>query len=128
MHRSAAPFRFSVAALLALSLAACHSSDDDKAAAAAPPSTAARIQVDLARTTHGVPHVRANDFRSLGYGLAYAYAQDNVCMFADALLSVRGERSAFFGGEARPQRRSGDDYGAASGFMDLNNEDSDFFF
>lgn len=124
------PFRFLVAAAFAvsmsLSLSACDWGDDDDAPP--PPATASRIQVDLARTTHGVPHVRANDFRSLGYGLAYAYAQDNVCMFADSLLTVRGERSAFFGGEARPQRRSGDDYGAASGFMDLKNEDSDFFF
>ena len=126
MHRCV-PFRLLLAASLALSLAACNSSDDHDDGVP-PPATAARIQVDLARTTHGVPHVRANDFRSLGFGLAYAYAQDNVCMFADALLSVRGERSAFFGGEARPQRRTGDDYGAASGFMDLKNEDSDFFF
>ncbi len=77
---------------------------------------------------NGVPHVRAGDFRSLGYGLAYAYAQDNVCMFADSVLTVRGERSQFFGGEARAPQRTGDEYGAASGFMDLKNEDSDFFF
>ncbi|WP_229425390.1 penicillin acylase family protein [Massilia sp. Se16.2.3] len=72
--------------------------------------------------------MRANDFRSLGYGLAYAYAQDNLCMFADSVLTVRGERSFFFGGDARAPVRSGDSYGAASGFMDLKNEDSDFFF
>lgn len=119
-------FRFLLAASLCLPLAACDWGDDDNPPP--PPATASRIQVEVARTTHGVPHVRANDFRSLGYGLAYAYAQDNVCMFADSLLTVRGERSAFFGGEARPQRRTGDDYGAASGFMDLKNEDSDFFF
>ncbi|WP_312519642.1 penicillin acylase family protein [Massilia sp.] len=119
-------FRFLLAASLSLSLAACDWGDDDDAPA--PPASAARIEVEVARTTHGVPHVLANDFRSLGYGLAYAYAQDNVCMFADSLLTVRGERSAFFGGKARPQRRTGDDYGAASGFMDLKNEDSDFFF
>ena len=121
----AVPYRLLLAAAVSLSLAACDSSDDDDAN---PPASAARIQVELARTTHGVPHVRADDFRSLGFGLAYAYAQDNVCMFADSLLTVRGERSAFFGGEARPQMRAGDDYGAASGFMDLKNEDSDFFF
>ena len=91
-------------------------------------TTASRIDVEVARTTYGVPHVRAKDFRSLGYGLAYAYAQDNVCMFADTVLTVRGERSQFFGGEARAPQRTGDEYGAASGFMDLKNEDSDFFF
>jgi len=118
-----------IAALL-LALAGCGKSDADSTAATTPPpiATASRISVDVARTTNGVPHVRAKDFRSLGYGLAYAYAQDNVCMFADTVLTVRGERAQFFGGEARAPQRSGDEYGAASGFMDLKNEDSDFFF
>ena len=121
------PRRLILALSLALTLGACHRGDDDDAAPP-PPETASRINVELARTTHGVPHVRADDFRSLGYGLAYAYAQDNVCMFADSLLTVRGERSLFFGGEARAPKRTADEYGAASGFMDLKNEDSDFFF
>ena len=119
--------RLLAAALAAmLALGAC-SSDKDHVAAP-PPQTAARIQVEVARTTHGIPHVRAEDYRSLAYGLAYAYAQDNVCMFADSVLTVRGERSLFFGGEARPRQRTGDEYGGGSGFMDLNNEESDFFF
>jgi acyl-homoserine-lactone acylase len=127
--------RAGIAATLLLALAACSSGDDeagDSTGSAPPPpvATASRINVDVGRTGYGVPHVRAKDFRSLGYGLAYAYAQDNVCMFADTVLTVRGERSQFFGGEARAPRRSetGDEYGAASGFMDLKNEDSDFFF
>ena len=124
--------RHATLAAALLALAACSSRDSDSAdsAGTAPPplATASRISVDVARTTYGVPHVRAKDFRSLGYGLAYTYAQDNVCMFADTVLTVRGERSAFFGGEARAPQRTGDEYGAASGFMDLKNEDSDFFF
>ena len=119
--------RLLAAALAAmLALGACSSDKDN--VAAPPPQTAARIQVEVARTTHGIPHVRAEDYRSLAYGLAYAYAQDNVCMFADSVLTVRGERSLFFGGEARPRQRTGDEYGGGSGFMDLNNEESDFFF
>ena len=121
--------RLLAAALAAmLALGACSSDKDDVAAPPPPPQTAARIQVEVARTTHGIPHVRAEDYRSLAYGLAYAYAQDNVCMIADSVLTVRGERSLFFGGEARPRQRTGDEYGGGSGFMDLNNEESDFFF
>jgi acyl-homoserine-lactone acylase len=120
--------RLLLVSMFSLALGACNSSDDDDPVAPPPAPPAARINVELARTTHGVPHVRADDFRSLGYGLAYAYAQDNVCMFADGLLTVRGERSLFFGADARPRQRSGDEYGGGSGFMDLNNEDSDFFF
>jgi acyl-homoserine-lactone acylase len=88
----------------------------------------ARTSAEVARTAHGVVHVRANDFRGLGYGIAYAYVEDNLCMFADSLLTVRGERSRFFGPDAHATRRVGDEYGAASDFIDLKNEDSDFFF
>ena len=121
--------RFLFVSMLALALGGCSSDDDPAPPPPQPPSEpAARVQVELARTTHGVPHVRADDFHGLGYGLAYAYAQDNVCMFADSLLTVRGERSLFFGADARPRQRTGDEYGGGSGFMDLNNEESDFFF
>jgi acyl-homoserine-lactone acylase len=114
-----------LAAVLGAGFAAC-SSHSDTAANASPPAPS--FSAELTRTSYGVPHVRANDFRSLGYGLAYAYAQDNVCMFADSLLTARGERSQFFGPDARATKRSGDEYGAASGFMDLKNDESDFFF
>lgn len=128
-RRHPAAYRRLLAISLVLALGACsRDDDDDPAVQPPPPATAARINVDVARTAHGVPHVRADDFRSLGYGLAYAYAQDNVCMFADAVLTVRGERALFFGADARPRQRTGDEYGGGSGFMDLNNEDSDFFF
>ena len=115
------------AIVLGAVLAACshHDNDDDPPSTPTPPP---QFSADITRTTHGIVHVKAADFRSLGYGLAYAYAQDNLCMFADSLLTIRGERSQYFGGEARATARKGDEYGAASGFMDLKNEDSDFFF
>jgi acyl-homoserine-lactone acylase len=111
-------------AAAALALAACGRSGD--AGPPTPPATALSAQV--ARTSNGVVHVRAVGFRGLGYGLAYSYAQDNVCMFADSLLTARGERSLFFGPDAPATRRANGEYGAASDFMDLKNEDSDFFF
>jgi len=112
------------AILLASGLTACHRDHDRDPHQPQPP--AATYSADVARTTHGVVHVNARDFRGLGYGLAYA--QDNLCMFADSLLTARGERSRFFGPDARATKRVGDEYGAASGFMDLPNQDSDFFF
>jgi acyl-homoserine-lactone acylase len=118
------PFRAILVAGLSLGLGACnHSSETNR-----PEVPAATISAELSRTTHGVPHVRADDFRGLGYGLAYAYAQDNVCMFADSLLTARGERSLFFGPDARATQKVGEEYAAASGYMDLKNEDSDLFF
>jgi acyl-homoserine-lactone acylase len=98
------------------------------AASGQPAGQPEHVKAELARTSHGVVHVRSDDFRGLGYGLAYAYAQDNLCMFADSLLTVRGERSRYFGPDARATRRKNGEYGAASDFINLGNEDSDFFF
>jgi acyl-homoserine-lactone acylase len=53
--------------------------------------------VQVVRDAGGIPHIRAKDFRSLGYGEGYSYAQDNTCLFEDAIVTVRGERSQFFG-------------------------------
>ncbi|MFZ3290391.1 MAG: penicillin acylase family protein [Telluria sp.] len=109
-----------VAAVCAFALNGCGKNGDDTAGP--------QYWAELARTSNGVAHVRANDFSSLGYGMAYAYAQDNVCMFADSLLTARGERSQFFGPNLPATRTANGEYGAASDFMDLNNQDSDFFF
>ncbi len=89
---------------------------------------ASNVQAVLSRTSYGIAHVKASDFLGLGYGLAYAYAQDNVCMFADTLLTVRGERSRYFGPTARATEAVNGEYGAAIDYINLNNEDSDFFF
>ena len=59
-------------------------------APAGPDARTATIQ----RTANGVPHISAPDPETLAYGMAYAYAQDNVCMTADQLVTVRGERVA----------------------------------
>lgn len=58
--------------------------------------------VDIVRTAFGVPHIKATDYRSLGYGVGYAYAEDNVCLLAEMLITVRGERSRYFGPQKSP--------------------------
>jgi len=87
-----------------------------------------KIRSEVTRTKYGVVHVKANDFRSLGYGVAYAYAQDNVCMLADTFLTVRGERSRYFGPDAHTTQPKNGEYGVANGYIDLRNEDSDFYY
>jgi acyl-homoserine-lactone acylase len=52
----------------------------------------------IQRTANGVPHITAGDPETLAYAMAFAYAQDNVCMTANQLVTVRGERSRYFGG------------------------------
>ncbi|VTU26351.1 penicillin acylase family protein [Variovorax sp. PBL-E5] len=55
--------------------------------------------VTIERTAHGIAHITAPDYEGIGFGVGYAYAQDNVCQIADHLLTVRGERSQFLGPE-----------------------------
>ncbi|WP_223416234.1 MULTISPECIES: acylase [unclassified Pseudomonas] len=81
--------RLSLAAVLVgLSLAAHARSQPDASATA-----------DIRRTSFGVPHIRADNERGLGYGIGYAYAQDNLCLLANEITTVNGERSRYFGPE-----------------------------
>ncbi len=48
-------------------------------------------------TPYGIPHVKANDWGSLGYGFAYAVAEDAICVLAEEIVTVNGERAKFFG-------------------------------
>jgi acyl-homoserine-lactone acylase len=57
-------------------------------------------EVTIRRTAHGVAHIKAADPEALAYGMAYAYAQDKLCMTADHLVTVRGQRARTFGGKA----------------------------
>ena len=86
-------------------------------ACANPPSALDARIATIQRTANGVPHISAGDPETLAYAMAYAYAQDNVCMTADQLVTVRGERSRYFGG-ATP--------GLLARRM-LPNEQADFF-
>ena len=84
------------------------------------PAASAAYDVDIRRTEHGIPHILAKDFGSLGYGYGYAFAQDNVCTMADSYVTVRAERSRFFGPDGKYEFRGN---GTAP-----NNLKSDFFF
>src|SRR3954466_7239307 len=66
------------------------------AAAAGP-----RYSATITRTAHGIPHIVANDWGSLGFGHGYATAETNLCNLADTLITGRGERSRWFGPNAR---------------------------
>lgn len=56
-----------------------------------------QTSADIRRTSYGVPHIRASDERGLGVGMGYAYAQDNLCLLANEIVTVSGERARFFG-------------------------------
>ena len=56
-----------------------------------------RYDVDIRWTSYGIPHVKANDWGSLGYGFAYATATDGICVFAHEVARANGTLSADFG-------------------------------
>ncbi|WP_248749815.1 acylase [Pseudomonas sp. MWU15-20650] len=58
-----------------------------------------QASAQIRRTSYGVPHIRAQDERGLGFGIGYAYAQDNLCLLANEVVTVNGERAKFFGPE-----------------------------
>ncbi len=62
-------------------------------------ATKERYNATVRWTAHGVPHIKADDWGSLGYGFAYAVATDAVCTLAREFVNVRGEQSKFFGPE-----------------------------
>ncbi|WP_433962935.1 bifunctional acylase PvdQ [Pseudomonas asiatica] len=64
-------------------------------------SAAADASAQIRRTSYGVPHIVAKDERGLGYGIGYAYAQDNLCLLANEVLTVSGERSRYFGAKGK---------------------------
>ncbi|MBC2906443.1 penicillin acylase family protein [Streptomyces cupreus] len=51
-------------------------------------------------TEYGIPHILAKDYADLGFGTGWAQAADQVCTLADGFVTVRGERSRFFGPDA----------------------------
>lgn len=53
-------------------------------------------------TEYGIPHIAAKDYAGLGYGTGYAAAKDNACLIAQGAVTLRGERSRYFGPSERP--------------------------
>jgi acyl-homoserine-lactone acylase len=54
-------------------------------------------RVEIRRTTHGVPHIRAADYRAFGYALGWVQLEDHGPRVAIGLLRSRGEMGRFFG-------------------------------
>lgn len=76
------------------------------AAALLLPSAAAQAasldaSAQIRRTSFGIPHIVAKDERGLGYGIGYAYGQDNLCLLANEVLTVNGQRSRYFGADGK---------------------------
>lgn len=54
-------------------------------------------QVKITLDRAGIPHIVARNFTALGYGEGYEFASDNLCTFANDIVTLEGERSRYFG-------------------------------
>lgn len=78
-----------------------------------------QYDVTVTRTEMGIPHIKAADYPSLGYGYGYAFAEDNLCVLMDDLVTIRGERSKYFGADGS--------YSIPAVPVTASNVNSDFF-
>jgi acyl-homoserine-lactone acylase len=72
-----------------------------RATAAPVPTADPAYHATITRTEHGIPHIVAADYGSLGFGSGYATAETTICTLADILLTARGQRSRYLGPDAR---------------------------
>lgn len=91
MMRSASALLFA-AILAAMVVAGCAETDTETDA-----GSMAGYRAEVVRTEHGVAHITAADFGSLGYGEGFAAAEDHVCNIAWSILEARGELARHHG-------------------------------
>ncbi|MFJ2236409.1 penicillin acylase family protein [Streptomyces sp. NPDC087859] len=60
------------------------------------------LSATIRYTEYGIPHILAKNYTDLGFGTGWAQAADQVCTLADGFVTVRGERSRYFGPDAAP--------------------------
>lgn len=52
---------------------------------------------EIRYTSYGVPHVKADSYGDLGYGIGYAHAEENLCTLSEQLMKLKGEKSMHLG-------------------------------
>jgi acyl-homoserine-lactone acylase len=87
--------RFFLIALVAATLGGC--SGDSGVSNPIGNASTSEYSAEIQRTSFGYPHIRASNEKGLGYGVGYAFAQDNFCLLAEDMTTINGERSKYFG-------------------------------
>ncbi|CNG58054.1 Aculeacin-A acylase precursor [Mycobacterium tuberculosis] len=60
------------------------------------------LSATIRYTEYGIPHITARDYAGLGYGTGYAAAKDDLCLLAQGVVTLSGERSKYFGADGSP--------------------------
>jgi acyl-homoserine-lactone acylase len=76
---------------ISLSVAGKDQSSTGTAKAASSPTPELWRQVEIIRTAHGVPHIRAENLRAAGYALAWVQSEDYGARTAINVMEARGQ-------------------------------------
>lgn len=57
------------------------------------------FQAEIRRTTGGIPHVKGDDYASVGFGMGYVWAEDHGCAMSGRWLTVGAEVAKRFGAD-----------------------------
>jgi acyl-homoserine-lactone acylase len=74
----------------------------------------------IRRTEYGIPHIKAEGWGNLGFGVGRAFAEDNICVMADTFVTVNAERARYFGPDGT--------YRSEANGVVPRNLDSDFYY
>lgn len=80
---------------VSVGLSGCFGNDDDNSSFT-PKQT---YSADIQRTEFGIPHITASNYKGLGYGVGYAFAEDNICSLARELVVAKGQSMLHLGDE-----------------------------
>lgn len=82
-----------------LILSACGGSNSNSPPLITPPTPVPTYSASIVRTEGGIPHITAQDWQGLGYGVGVAYGQDNYCVLMRQILFANGQSAEFLGAE-----------------------------
>ncbi|HVL01297.1 MAG TPA: penicillin acylase family protein, partial [Dongiaceae bacterium] len=77
------------------------------------------LEARVRRTEFGVPHIDAGNLESLGFGVGYAFAQDNICLLADLIMKYNSRRARYLGPDLKPGSGDGQHLINDFGFLAL---------
>jgi acyl-homoserine-lactone acylase len=57
----------------------------------------ATYRAEIRRTPYGIPHIKADDWEGLGFGIGIASADDTICELFDRILTASATRAYYLG-------------------------------
>ncbi|MEE3876663.1 penicillin acylase family protein [Vibrio sp. YYF0003] len=60
-------------------------------------SSKGSYEATITYTEHNVPHIKADSYSGLGYGIGYAQAEDNLCTLSEQLMKLKSQKSRYLG-------------------------------